>query len=97
MSMWQCIKCNFKHMHKDVVSSHIRDQHKPKKGDPVSLLTHNHLIQVVVPEQDADVLMASSTSGDLMDYSEKTLIEQKRGMLLWIFYFLVHEWLKSKS
>ncbi|ODM93032.1 putative zinc finger protein [Orchesella cincta] len=66
LSMWQCIKCSFKHLNKDVVSTHIRDQHKPKKGDPVSLLSHNHLIQVLVPEQDADTLLGNN---DVMDFS----------------------------
>lgn len=73
LSMWQCIKCDFKHLNKDVVSTHIREQHKPKKGDPVSLLTHNHLIQVMIPEQDVDVLMASN-SGDGADYSARGLL-----------------------
>ncbi|CAL8099551.1 unnamed protein product [Orchesella dallaii] len=75
LSMWQCIKCSFKHLNKDVVSAHIRDQHKPKKGDPVSLLSHNHLIQVLVPEQDADALLGNN---DGIDFSVMSGNSQKK-------------------
>lgn len=83
LSLWQCIKCSFKHPNKELVSNHIRDMHKPKKGDTVSLLAHNHLVQVMIPEQDVEALMTYSTNNqEVTDFTARALgitTAQKKG------------------
>lgn len=89
---WQCIKCTFKHTNKELVSCHIRDAHKPKKGDSVSLLAHNHFVQVLSPEQAA--VDAHLTPGESNGVSGRTAglsPAQKKGRTNKIFYFcLLH-------
>lgn len=92
LSLWQCIKCSFKHLNKELVSQHIRDVHKPKKGDSVSLLAHNHLIQVSIPEQEVEALMTNSLNMEGMDYSGRMTAvptispAQKKGKETEVFY-----------
>ncbi|CAG7815402.1 unnamed protein product [Allacma fusca] len=58
--LWKCKKCPFKHASKEIVVFHIRQYHKPKRGESVSILSRNHLTSV--PQDDDESQQSSEGS-----------------------------------